>query len=619
MSGINPFNVSDIEIGNLSPRRKQYIQQRNVAQDERINDIAAAIIKYQEIIQTVQERYRKSELEDQTLIKPYLMCLYFEIGQLFEEQEKIQDALRYYEHAGKQGHFLSVECAKRLGSKVIFPPTDKVFSGNLSDRAKAAAGERAFCKALHSALVLITGENQKGSGVLARHDELGYVLMTVKHVVGAGATACIGKKEIPLDDLDAYENGSDILLFILNDVCSTDEESISIAPANIQLEIGEKVYFGGYPFKETGARLHMGHISYVGIKGEIGIDGAAVPGMSGGPIAVKRNGKFFIVGAVASETFDPIEGFSKALDKMYIDQSDAQIRYEHDMGLQNETWEWMKQEAQFTKITRDNLFIGALDYLRQDDPECFHHMWDDLNSNGVISEEGEIDVTRIVPGHLGLREAYQQYEEYILERLRKSTTDLLEMNPESIQLPFETERPTDSINTVSLSLIQSLSTGLITGHLFQEFHGKPLSLHEEKSTELEIGRKNRVEKIKKKQKQEAKTARAAAKREGTFQNNGIPPILYRFVSNEAAKDIKKNGIVHSGSDLDEIHFMTQPVKHLAQSVGAVTSQKMVTVYTDRIPNITRDNVRKVSERNHIGTYRINMSIPSGAIEISEAS
>jgi len=74
-----------------------------------------------------------------------------------------------------------------------------------------------------------------------------------------------------------------------------------------------------------------------------------------------------------------------------------------------------------------------------------------------------------------------------------------------------------------------------------------------------------------------------------------------------------------GGDLDKIHFMTQPIKQMAQSVEAVSSKKMVTVYTDIIPNITRDNVRMVSERNHIGTYRINISIPAIAVEISEAS
>lgn len=480
-------------------------------------------------------------------------------------------------------------------------------------------GKLAISEALHRFIVLIKTDSQKGSGVLVKDNKLGYVFITVKHVVTPGATAYIEGVEISLDCLKWYESGSDILLFAIDDIFEDqDEAAIPMTLVNAQLQIGEKVYFGGYPFNEMRARLHMGHISSIGRKGEISIDGVAVPGMSGGPIAVERNGRLVVIGAVASETFDPIEGFPRALGRMYADQSDAQVRSEFARNLKEESWEHMLSDPQFTKITRENLYIGWLDHLRESDPDCFKNMWDDLNKRGVISDDGGIDPAKIIPGQLGLREKYQKFEEDIIKRLKASTTGLTEMNPEDIQLPFETEMPTDPINTVSLSLVQSLSTGLITGHLFQEYRSEDPSAQSQESTEFEIGKGNRVAKNKKKLEKKARKLRAEAKQSDSFVNVGVPKILYRYVSKEDVKSIKKDGIVHSGEELDEIPFLIKASKKMALSVGAVSTEKLVAVYPDRIPGLAQENVGKVSERNGVITYRINLSIPKEAIEISEA-
>ena len=109
-------------------------------------------------------------------------------------------------------------------------------------------------------------------------------------------------------------------------------------------------------------------------------------------------------------------------------------------------------------------------------------------------------------------------------------------------------------------MVQSLSTGLITAHLLQEYHGTDSSIQDQESTELEIGKTRRVAKNTKKQENKARTLRAEAKQSESFVNIGIPPILYRFVSKEAAKIIKKDGIIHLGEKLDEIPFLTKPLK-----------------------------------------------------------
>lgn len=90
MSALNPFNVGINELGQLTPRRRQYIQQRNTAQDQRIDSIADSILNYKNIIKEVRARYSVSEPQGQYLIKPYLTILYFELGQLLETQEQPQ-------------------------------------------------------------------------------------------------------------------------------------------------------------------------------------------------------------------------------------------------------------------------------------------------------------------------------------------------------------------------------------------------------------------------------------------------------------------------------------------------------------------------------------------------
>lgn len=134
-------------------------------------------------------------------------------------------------------------------------------------------------------------------------------------------------------------------------------------------------------------------------------------------------------------------------------------------------------------------------------------------------------------------------------------------------------------------------------------------------TELAVGRKNRDEEKKKKLKTEASKVRAEAIESGSFQNNGLPPVLYRFVSNEAAKDIKKNGIVHTGTDLDEIPFIAQPKKSIALSIGAVSTEKMVTVFTDKIPSLSANNIDTLRQRNSVVAYKLNISIPRDAIDV----
>lgn len=616
MAALNPFNVGVHEIRHLTPRRTRYIQERNAAQDQRFDNVAESIRRYSAIIEETRARYTVAGLEDQVLIKPYLTILYFELGQLFEVQEQPKEALRYYEQAGIHGHLVSIESAKRLGSKVQFVSVENTHSSKLDNRGDFFIDKLAILGTLHKNIVLIKSDDQKGSGVLAKHETFGNILITVDHVALPDAIAYVGGQEIPLDSLEAYNSGPNIL-FILGALVEVHSKDTHAILTKEQLKIGEKVYFGGYPFKKTDAHFHTGRVSSIGRNGEISIDGVAVPGMSGGPIAIEREGKLYIVGAIASETFDPIEGFAKALDEMHVDQADMQAQRDWANEIKNSLLKKSQRHPQFTKIPKGKLYISKLSTELDKDPAFFDKIWDDLNKKGIISDDGDVEPTKIIPGQLGLREQFRQYERDVIGLLQ-ARTKIKPMDLSRISLSSEYRNPTSSVNTVALSLVQSLSTGLITGYLFQEFREIALSLQDKEPTEFAIGRKNRLEKNKKRVEREARKVRAEAIQTGNFENNGIPRTLYRFVSDQDAKDIRKNGIVHLGGNLDEIPFITQPEKHMAQSVGAVSTEKMVVVYTDRILGLSRENVRTVPERGGVVTYRINISIPREAIEILEA-
>lgn len=481
---------------------------------------------------------------------------------------------------------------------------------------------RSKAEVLHKVIAPIKSDSKNGSGALIKDEKLGYLLLTVEHVVDSGATADIQGIEISLDILKqnkkCYKSGPDILLFLLPDIFENQDGSIPMTLAHAQLQIGEKVYFGGYPFKETGARLHMGHISHIGRDGKIGIDGTAVPGMSGGPIAVERRGKLYVVGTIASETFDPIEGFSNELAEMYEGQIGVQARRKSLQVLQQQSLASMQSNPQFTRINRDQFYISSLDSLKKDDPDCFKNMWDDLKGQEVISNNGEINSKKIISGALGLRSAYVQYEKKIIKCLKARTNFEGFVFPNELQPAFVTKEPTDSINSVSLSLVQSLSTGLITAHLLQDYHAADSSEPGQESKEFEIGKKKSLAKKGKELKKEGNRSRAASQQSKTFVNTGAPSSLYRFVSKDEAKSIKKDGIIHSGGELDGIPFLTQPKEKLARSVGAVSTGILVTVFPDLIPGLSKQNVGKVSERNGVVTYRINKSIPKEAIKISNA-
>ncbi len=85
---------------------------------------------------------------------------------------------------------------------------------------------------------------------------------------------------------------------------------LEMAPAEIVPREGMKVYFAGFPLCQRKLTFHRGYISSVSTDGGISsftIDGTVVHGHSGGPVAIQKNGKLYVLGIIVSQITDSDE------------------------------------------------------------------------------------------------------------------------------------------------------------------------------------------------------------------------------------------------------------------------------------------------------------------------
>jgi len=91
-------------------------------------------------------------------------------------------------------------------------------------------------------------------------------------------------------------------------------EGSSFPIIDFDLEEGMAVYFGGFPLSQKIATFHKGMISSIsggtnGVPQHFTIDGTVVPGNSGGPVLVQKEGKLYLAGVIVSEIADLDTGF----------------------------------------------------------------------------------------------------------------------------------------------------------------------------------------------------------------------------------------------------------------------------------------------------------------------
>ena len=75
-------------------------------------------------------------------------------------------------------------------------------------------------------------------------------------------------------------------------------------PEDLSVEVGEEVYFGGYPLTQETYTFSVGMIAAIedtGIRRDFVIEGNVLPGNSGSPVFIQREGKIYWLGVISSE------------------------------------------------------------------------------------------------------------------------------------------------------------------------------------------------------------------------------------------------------------------------------------------------------------------------------
>lgn len=99
----------------------------------------------------------------------------------------------------------------------------------------------------------------------------------------------------------SYEDGTP---FMDGKKCLDTGNSFQIFSEELLPQIGEKVYFGGYPLTQQEYTFSVGIISGIleeGTKKVFILEASIVPGNSGSPIFIQRNGKMHWIGVISSE------------------------------------------------------------------------------------------------------------------------------------------------------------------------------------------------------------------------------------------------------------------------------------------------------------------------------
>jgi len=250
---------------------------------------------------------------------------------------------------------------------------------------------------------------------------------------------------------------------------------------------GDTVYYGGFPFSTGTAHVHKGTVSVIhkdlSGKRSIKIDGTAVKGMSGGPIFIQKyddeSDSYIptIIGYLASETFDPVEKFSEALGGLIAQTQELDTRDNHNLAVKEDLADWAQDHA---FITKDYFYHHKLREILDDD----HHgdplkdwkilIWRDLCKALILTDEGRLnphthlDITTVKEA---LRDAYKAYADLVLERLmvlkKQSSTVADDIDGDRL-LGTIPEQPTDHLTRVGMTLVNSISTGVVTGYFIAD-------------------------------------------------------------------------------------------------------------------------------------------------------
>ena len=192
---------------------------------------------------------------------------------------------------------------------------------------------------------MVRYDRNKGSGAILNYNKNNYVF-TSYHVVPKQLGSPIvhldlnqGVKQVIAGDGTLQAPDSDLIAIPIENNANNIPTLEHVSTSDIQ--VGQTVYFGGYPFAESDVHVFSGKISSISKDGKkIKIDGTAVAGMSGGIVAVQRYMKekrqyvAQIIGFISSETFDPEKNYQNALSRLKIDQENLERRLQ--LGIRHQ-------------------------------------------------------------------------------------------------------------------------------------------------------------------------------------------------------------------------------------------------------------------------------------------
>lgn len=330
---------------------------------------------------------------------------------------------------------------------------------------------REMFQAVHQSTIPINDGDSKGSAFLLKKSADETIVCTAHHVLKATPS---------LHDLNPQVNPN-LDFALLND-------DLGYGPALFHygsfadLQPGDTVYYGGFPFSAQTVYMHTGIVSaidedYFG-KRSIKIDGTAVKGMSGGPIFIQKYDAATdsyiptIIGFLASETFDPVDQFQRALTGLIAQARDLQSIEAHNRQVQEEFASHVRSR---TKIERESFYLAELHpVFGKDCAKHFGQIWDRLYKAKIITEDNELNIDADIALEnistvLGKEYAACANSVCLFLRSRQRNMEITpdDISPDEL-LNAIPEQPTDNLIRVGMTLVNSLSTGIVTGYFIED-------------------------------------------------------------------------------------------------------------------------------------------------------
>lgn len=242
----------------------------------------------------------------------------------------------------------------------------------------------------------------EGSGCLFQDHDGQTKLLTAAHVMNA---------QNQHDADQAYCAGRSLMICAGSDIASHDASIRTVVDRSFarmqglplgdpgKVQRGDTVYLCGMPFQSTSPHVHEGKISLIerdpSGKFHMKIDGTAVPGMSGGPIVAIQDGQAVLIGMIASESFDPKDGFGHAVAELERHLRAIEALQTTQVKQQEAIWTAIKSNPAFTTIPPGSLYLADLHSIHGYSQEHFALIRDRLSEARLLNVDNTVNFSQL--------------------------------------------------------------------------------------------------------------------------------------------------------------------------------------------------------------------------------